>query len=57
MRSQEDSMKSKHEGELQRMRSSELTKLLVASGLCFVLGLAVAMFLFADGATPAAATK
>jgi len=27
------------------MRSAEMTKLLAASGICFIIGLAVAMFM------------
>lgn len=44
-RQQSESVASKHQGELQRVRSQEMTKLLIASGLCFVIGIAVALFL------------
>ena len=32
-----------------QVRRSELTKLFVASSVCFILGLAMAMFLFSSG--------
>lgn len=44
-RDQQSTLSSKHSDDLMRMRSQEMTKLLAASGICFVIGLAVAMFL------------
>ena len=44
-RQQSESIATKHRDDLQRVRSQEMTKLLVASGLCFVIGIAVALFL------------
>ena len=40
-----DSQKSKMEGDLSRLRQAETTKLIIASGVCFVLGLVVAVFI------------
>jgi len=43
-RLEKDSQASKHKGDLERIRSQEMTKLMVGSSVCFVIGLIVAMY-------------
>ena len=49
VRLDKESSQLKHTNELMQVRRSELTKLFVASSVCFILGLAMAMFLFSSG--------
>ena len=46
MRAEKDSTAFKHETDLSKLRAAELTKLLVGSAVCFLLGVAVTMTMF-----------
>lgn len=50
IRLQSDSAASKHQKDLERANSQGTTKLLVASAVCFLMGMAVAIYVFNGGA-------
>ena len=51
VRLEKDSAAFKHEADMKQLRSKEMTKLIIISAVCFLLGMAVAMFILKDSST------
>lgn len=45
-RKEQSKVAQKHEDDLNKVRAQEMTKMIMASSVCFLVGVAVAMFLF-----------
>ena len=56
MRLERDSTAFKHQNEMKRLGSQNLTKMLVSSAMCFILGVAAAIT-FIGGVTPEVSGK